>query len=215
MLNKTKMDKEFQQEVLIAETLVEIEDQRKDIDNLTDQLFEAACEAAKMNNDTYADELDEIIADFQELGEELKAVALEIKTCAITARVMAKLGKLPAALKACKAVFAKAPDFTKLGREYKSLRDALASARLNVKSLRSEISRAHMTPYERIYGKKTQDDPKRAQRIDNIKKAREARLVSGIATTQPATNRSDNVSAADEARIDAIAAMLDEERKGE
>ena len=211
----SKKEKEFAQEVLIADTLVEIDEQRKDIENLTAQLLDAACEAAEMDNNEYADELAGMIADFQEFADDLKAVALEIKTCAITAKVMAKLGKLPAALKACRAVFAHAPDFSKLGKEYSSLRDALSSARKNVKSLRSEISRGNMSAYEKIYGKKTKDDPKRTQRVNDIKKAIESRLVSASAATQPTPKPDENVSAADEARIDAIAAMLDEERKGE
>ncbi len=215
MSKKTIKDKEFQQEVLIAETIVEIGEQRKDIENLVNQLSDAAYEAAKMDNNDYVNELVDMIADFQEFGEELAAVELEIKTCAITAKVMARLGKLPKALKACKAVFAKAPDFTKLGKEYKSLREALANARKSVKSLRSEMSSSHMSAYEKIYGKKENKDPKRTQRVDNIKKSLEARLVSGITTTQPAAKPDESVSASDEARIDAIAAMLDEERKGE
>ena len=208
----SKKDKEFKQETLIAETIVEIGEQRKEVDNLVDQLSEAAFEAAKLENNDYCNELVDMIADFQEFGEELSAVELEIKTCAITARVMSRLGRLPAALKACRAVFSKAPDFTQLGREFKSLREALAGARKSVKSLRSEISSNHMSAYERIYGKKEKEDPKRSQRVENIKKSIEARLVSGVAATQPASKPEESVSAADEARIDAIAAMLDEER---
>ena len=189
---KSKKDKEFEQEMLIAETIVEIGEQRKDIDRLVDQLMDAAYEAAKMDNNDYANELVEMIADFQEFGEELSAIELEIKTCAITAKVMARLGNLPAALKACRAVFSKAPDFTKLGKEFNNLRDTLA----------------------KIYGKKENEDPKRNQRVGDIKKAIEARLVTGVANTQPAEKpAADKVSADDEARIDAIAAMLDEERK--
>ena len=211
---KSKKDKEFEQEMLIAETIVEIGEQRKEIDRLVEQLLDAALEAAKMDNNDYANELVEMIADFQEFGEELSAVELEIKTCAITAKVMARLGNLPAALKACRAVFAKAPDFTKLGKEFKSLRETLAGARKSVKSLRSEVSSNQMSAYEKIYGKKENEDPKRTQRVNDIKKAIEARLVTGTAKTQP-TPKPDTskVTAADDARIDAIAAMLDEERK--
>ena len=211
---KSKKDKEFEQEMLIAETIVEIGEQRKDIDRLVNQLMDAAFEAAKMDNNDYTNELVEMIADFQEFGEELSAIELEIKTCAITAKVMARLGNLPAALKACRAVFSKAPDFTKLGKEFNNLRDTLANARKSVKSLRSEVSGNKMSAYEKIYGKKENEDPKRNQRVGDIKKAIEARLVTGVSNTQPAEKpATDKVSADDEARIDAIAAMLDEERK--
>lgn len=212
---KSKKDKEFEQEMLIAETIVEIGEQRKEIDRLVSQLSDAALEAAQMENNDYADELIEIIADFMEFSEDLAAMELEIKTCAITAKVMARLGQLPAALKACRAVFSKAPDFTKLGKEFKSLRETLAGARKSVRSLRSEISGNQMSAYEKIYGKKEKNtDPKRAQRVSEIKKSIEARLVTGVAKTQPADKpATEKVSADDEARIDAIAAMLDEERK--
>lgn len=209
-------NKQFKQEVLIAETVVEVGEQRKEIDQLVKELTNSALEAARMGNDSYTEELVEMIADFEEFGEELSAVELEIKTCAITARVMSRLGKLPAALKATRSVFAKAPNFAKLGREFRELRETLAGARKSVKSLRSEISSNHMSAYEKIYGKKQQTDPKRKQRVDNIKKSIEANLVSEAAKTQPTAKPEENtVNAADEARIDAIAAMLDEERKGE
>ena len=209
-------DKEFKQEMIIAEAVVEIGEQRKAVDSLVNQLSAAALEAAKMDNREYTDELIEMIADFQEFGEDLSAIELEVKTAAITAKVMSRLGKLPKALKACKAVFANAPDFTKLGKEYRSLRETLASARKSVKSLRSEISSNPRSAYEKLYGKKDKVDPKRAERVNNIKKSIEAHLVSEVAATQPAPKpETAKVSAEDEARIDEIAAMLDEERKGD
>lgn len=210
-----KKNKEFEREMLIAETIVEIGEQRKDIDKLVAQLTDAAYEAAKMDNNDYANEVVDMIADFQEFGEELSAIELDIKTCAITAKVMARLGKLPSALKACRNVFNNAPDFAKLGNEFANLRNTLANARNNVKSLRSQIHGNKLSAYEKIYGKRENTDPKRAMRVDNIKKAIESRLVSGAAATQPVPKPDNNVSAEDTARIDAIAAMLDDERKGE
>ncbi len=210
----TKKDKEFEQEMLIAETIVEIGEQKKAVDKLVNDLLDQALSAAKMDNNDYTDELIEMIADFQEFSGELAAVELEIKTCAITAKVMSKLGKLPAALKACRAIFAKAPDFTKLGKEFNSLRETLAEARKSVRSLRSQLSGKKMSAYEKIYGKKENTDPKRAQRMNDIKKLIESRLVTGASNTQPAAKAdTSKVTAADDARIDAIAAMLDEERK--
>lgn len=216
MLFKTKKDKEFENELLIADTVAEIGAQSKSVAELVKQLNDSAFEAAKMDNDDYVNELVDMIADFEEFHEELVGVELEIKTCAITARVLSKLGKLPEALKACRAVFSNAPDFTSLGKEFRILREALTTARKGVRELRSEVSNKHMSTYEKIYGKAKVDDPKRAARVDNIRKGIEARLVSGVTSTQPAANSAnDKVSASDEARIDAIAAMLDDERKGE
>lgn len=218
---KTKAEKQFENEKIIASTIVEIRAQREDLEDLVKEYDDSAYEAAKLGQDEYADELTEASCDLEAFVEDLKYLELQIKNTAVTSRVLGNLGKLPAALAACKKVFAKAPDFKGLGKELNSFRDGLKKARGQLSDLRSTLSRNSDPVYTEVFGKRSAVvDPKHKARVDEKKKAIEARLAREQTVNSPVVNtaaaNADTgaaVSNADAARISDIASMLDDERR--
>jgi hypothetical protein len=214
MMNKA--EKQFANEKKIATTIVEIRSQREDLEDLVKEYDDAAYEAAKLGQDAYANELIESSCDLSEFTDDLKYLELQIKNTAVTARVLGNLGKLPAALAACRKVFAKAPNFRSLGKEMNDFRDTLKKARGQVSDLRANLSKESDPVYAEVFGKRAKAvvDPKHAQRVSDKKKALEARLArESVAPVAPVSAAASvEVSASDDARIDAIASMLDDER---
>ena len=220
MTNNTKAKKALEQKKFIAGTIVDIKLQREQIEKLASDFFDYAVESAEMGQDDYATELLETIAELEEFAENLKFLELKIKTAAITAETMGRLRDLPKALAACRNIFCKGPNFKKLGQDMASLFASLGTAREQFREFRMNLGRAKDPVYEEIFGENRAEDSKHTKRVEDKKKALTAALLQrqkGVAPT-PAT-ASANAAAADgatqeaAAKVDAIAALLDQEKK--
>ncbi|MBQ8685911.1 MAG: hypothetical protein IJ514_07050 [Clostridia bacterium] len=211
---KTKSQKQFEQEKLIAQTIVDIRTQREDIEKLASDDFEAAVEAVQLGQEDYANELLETIVELEDFVENLKYLEVKIRTAAITAKTLGKLRELPQALGACRNVFCKGPDFKKLGEDMASLLESLGTARDQFKEFRTSLGKTNDPVYAEVFGESRKvTEPKYAQRLEEKKKALEARIIGSTAVSPTPTTAQESVSAEDVAKVDAIAAMLDEEKR--
>ena len=209
-------EKQFEQERIIAQSIVDLRMQREAFENLIKEYEDSAFEAVQLGQDEYANELLETIVEIEDFNESLKYLEVKVKTAALTAQAFSKLRELPAALAACRTVFCKGPNFQKLGKDMSSLLNSLGTARDQFREFRTSLGRNNTDPvYAEVFGQQRKaEDPKFKQRLDEKKKALEARLVAanGAAAVAPAPAEQ-VVSAGDAAKIDTIAAMLDDERR--
>ena len=217
MSSISKAKKELAQEQLIEGALYDIKAQREAIEKLVADYFNYAIEAAEMGEDDYARELLAMQVDLKDFASDLKAIEFEVRTTAVTAKVLGNLRSLPDALDACKKIFSKGPNFTKLGKSMTSLRDSLSLARKQFKKLRESISTKGT--YSDVFGKDAVDS-KRQAKIKEAEKALEAALLQrqkgGVVSPVDATASAaatDGATQAAAAKVDAIAALLDEEKK--
>lgn len=212
---KSKAEKEFEQEKMIAQAIVDLRSSVEDTEKLAQDYFEAAVEAVNLGQDEYANELLETIVELEDFAENLKFVEVKIKTTAMTSNTFKKLGRLPNVISACKNILGETPNFTKLGKDMSKLMSNLSTARDELRKFRGNLSQSSDPVYAEIFGTKKTEDPKFRQRLADKKKALESRLVRNAQTPAPAaaTTTAAAGSAADVADVDRIAAMLDEERK--
>lgn len=207
-------DRELEQKKLIAQILVDIREQREEFESVTTEYFNAAVEAARVGQDDYASELLETIVEIEEFVENLKYLDIKLKTSAITANAMSKLRTLPQALVACRGVFHNGPDFKKLGKDMSELLASLGTARDSFREFRKSMTRGSDPVYREVFGEPRKvEDPKYKQRLDDKKKALEARLTA-ISDKPSAVSPADcAVTPDDVASVDSIAAMLDDEKR--
>lgn len=207
--------KQFKNEKIIAETIVDIRGQRQDLEKLAADHFEYAVEATQLGQDDYATELLETCVELEDFVENLRYLEIKVKTTAVTSKALGKLTELPKALDACRRVFRKGPDFKTLGKDFGSLLGSLKTSRDQFKELRKALTSSKDPVYAEVFGEsKKTADPKYEQRLTEKKKALEARLVSVTAQTPAPTAVSKAIPCEDVASVDAIAKMLDEERRG-
>lgn len=207
-------DRELEQKKLIAETLVDIKEQQAEFEKVTNEYFDAAVEAARIGQDEYANELLETIVEIEEFVDDLKHLYIRLKTAAITANAMSKLRALPQALVACRGVFNNGPDFKKLGKDMAELIASLGTARDSFREFRKSMSKTYTDPvYAEVFGEPRKvGDPKYNLRLAEKKRALEASLATTTTTPSVATPADQIVKKDDVATVDAIAAMLDDEK---
>lgn len=215
---KTKKDKQYEQKKLIAQTIVDFKTSRIAIEDLSKELFQRARSAAEMNQDEYANELLENSVYLDELAYDFRYMELWIETEAVTANAIGNLSNLPNALKAVKKIFNNVPNITKLGNDMAGLFNSIKSVREQIKDLRMGISKSRSQEiYQKLFGENKSVDQAHGQRLADKKRALEASLALGTdlnttpaAVDNPATK---NAGIDNPASIDAIASMLDEEKK--
>ncbi|MBR4942741.1 MAG: hypothetical protein IKZ28_01810 [Clostridia bacterium] len=219
MSNVSKMKKEVEREKLIAGTIVDIQTQREAIEKIAADYFNYAVEAAEMGQDEYATELLETSAEMEDFAENLKFLELKIKTAAITAKTLGNLRTLPDALKACRNIFSKGPNFKKLGKDMGALMESLGTARDQFREFRKSLGKSKDAVYSEVFGKDA-TDPKLAAKVEEKKKALTAALMQRQKSVAPApaaatesAAATDGATQAAAAKVDAIAALLDEEKK--
>lgn len=209
---KTKLEKQFEKEKLVAQTVVDIRTQREDLEKLAEDYFERAVEAAQLGQDEFSNELLENIVEFEDFGENLRYLEIKVKTAAITSKTIGRLRELPKALAACRSVFCKGPDFKALGKDMRDLLSSLGTARDQFREFRLGLGKSNDPVYAEIFGKERKSgDPKYAQRLADKKKDLEARIIGSTAKT-PAPMEAKGTLNGESTSIDAIAAMLDEEK---
>ena len=143
---------------------------------------------------------------------DLQFIEVQIRKNAVSARALGRLKALNDVVSSCKNL-GKGLDLKKIGKQLAGLKTSLDSSKTSLRDLRSELSATKDPVYTDLFGKKTKEDPKVAAKIAAKKQEREARLV--IKTEGKKVAPVDSGVGADTAAsdIDAITAMIDEERK--
>lgn len=210
-----KINKELKQEQQIAEGLATIQEARESVDDLAKRYDEWIDQAAELGEDEYSDQLIADQVELEEFSRNLSFFEVRIREGAVSARAFSKLKALPNVMDCCKSLLKKGLDLPKIGKQMAGFKSSLDKARTSLKDLRSELSSSKDPVYTDLFGKKTKEDPKIASRIAAKKQAREARLAAKIAssTVKPVESGVGSNSASSTTDIDAITAMIDEERK--
>ncbi len=210
----SKREKDFEQEQMVAELVYDIGQQRANLEKLVETYRESAYEAAKMGHDDYVRDLLTDVADLRQFIEDLSFVELKIKTTAITAKTFKVLKKLPAALASCKAVLSKGVKVSKLGENFRDLLKSLDGARGQFSEIRNAISSESERNHRSLFGDvATSVNPKAKKLLDEETKALEARLACESVAPSPVSQASTAATTEAAARVDAITAMLDEEKR--
>ncbi len=200
----------------IAEMIVSCREARDDLANVVAEYERSAEEAAALGQNEYVDELLESVVDMEGFIDDLKFLELDLKTTAVTVSAFDKLKNLPAALAACKNIFKNGVNFETIGAEMAELRSTLKNAREQFRSFRQSLSRDKSDVYQEVWGENRKtNDPERERRIADKKKALEAKLAISSAAAPTPTEQTVTVDNQDVAKIDAIAAMIDDEKKSD
>ena len=210
-----KKDKELEQEMELAGLVYDITKQRENLAGLIETYRSSAYEAAKMGRDEYANELLESASETKAFIEDLAFIELEIKTAALTAKAFKSLKKLPAALAGVTDVFAKGIKIGKLGENLKKLRETLKNARGQFGAIRDAVSSDAERAHRSIFGasKESGISDRAKSFYEEERRALEAKLAVEGSATAPVAAPTQAATSEAAARVDAITAMLDEEKR--
>lgn len=212
----SKLDKELMQEQKIAEGLATIQEARESVDELAKRYNQWIDDAAVLGEDEYSDQLISDQVELEEFSRNLSFFEIRIREGAVSARAFSKLKSLPGVMESCKSLLKKGLDLPRIGKQMAGFKTSLDKARTSLRDLRSELSASKDSVYTDLFGKKTREDPKIAAKIAAKKQAREARLAAKIeeeSVTPVESGVGAEVSSIGTTDIDAITAMIDEERK--
>lgn len=204
-----KLTKEQQQRKTIADTLVQIDNAIKSFESLAGQYDHWIDEAAELREDEYSDQLIEEKVETTEMIRTFKFLYAQIKSGAMTGAAFGDLKNLPAAISACKGILSQTPKIMALSKEMSSLKESLKERREALRSLRRQVADRKDAVYQ-SEEQATRDDFKR--RVEEEKRAREARIASKIARKEAPVS----VNAAQDAsnsNVDDILRALEEEKK--
>ncbi len=207
-----KISKELKQEQQIAEGLATIKEARESVDALAAQYNDWIDQAAELGEDEYSDQLIAEQVELEMFSGDLQFIEVQIRKNAVSARALGRLKALNDVVSSCKNL-GKGLDLKKIGKQLAGLKTSLDSSKTSLRDLRSELSATKDPVYTDLFGKKTKEDPKVAAKIAAKKQEREARLViktEGKKVAPVDSGVGADTSASD---IDAITAMIDEERK--
>lgn len=211
---KKKKENDFEQEKLAAEVVYDIGQQRENLEKLVATYRESAYEAAKMGQDDYVNELLTDVADIRQFIEDLRFIELKIKTTALTTKTFKVLRKLPDALASCKSALSKGVKVGKLGENFRDLLKSLDGARSQFSEIRNAISSESERASRSMFGDLgISTNPKAKKLFDEEQKALEAKLACESVAPAPVAQDAAAEDAEAAARVDAIAAMLDEEKR--
>lgn len=210
-----RRNKELEKEQQIADGLSTIQEARESVDELAKRYDEWIDQAAELGEDEYSDQLIADQIELEEFSRDLSFIEVMIRKQAVSARALGRLNALPKVVACCKSL-PKGLNLPKIGKQLAGLKELLANSRISLRDLRSELSDSKTSVHEELFGKKTQEDPKISAKIVAKKQAREARLAAKIESSKVSPVESgvgaEAVSPAS-TDIDAITAMIDEERK--
>ena len=215
-----KFDKEFKQQQQIAAGLATLKQARQSVDDLAARYDEWIDQAAELGEDEYSDQLIADQVELEEFSRNLSFFEIRITEGAVSAQAFSQLKTLPGVLDCCRGLLKQGLDLPKIGKQMAGFKASLDKARTSLKDLRSELSAKDTTVD--LFGRPVKEDPKIASKIAAKKQAREARLAARLASesvtpvaaeTVAGASAGASTSAGSTTDIDAITAMIDEERK--
>ncbi len=207
-----KISKELKQEQQIAEGLATIKEARESVDELARQYNDWIDQAAELGEDEYSDQLIAEQVELEMFSGDLQFIEVQIRKNAVSARALGRLKALESVVSSCKNL-GKGLDLKKIGKQLAGLKTSLDSSKTSLRDLRSELSATKDPVYTDLFGKHTKEDPKIAAKIAAKKQEREARLVIKTEGKKVAPVESGVGAESSASDIDAITAMIDEERK--
>ena len=211
---KSKAQKQLEEQKKVATLIVDIKGGADEFRALAAALEVQADDAARMGRDQYSDDLLATSLELERAAEDLDFTVLQIQTIALTSKVFSKLAAIPGTVKSCLAILKSGPNIAKITDQLRSLRDLQTDALGQVRSMREGLARSSDPTFVSLSA--SQSDPEYARRLEEKKRAREARLMAAgaVPAAAPAATAAATTSAADDARIDAITKMLDDTRRG-
>jgi hypothetical protein len=206
------LKKEYEQEKKIAEAIDQLDGQRAGLRSLAKEFEDTAFEAAKMGQDEYANELLETAAEIEEFAIDLDFVSLQVTQTVKIAGAMSNLRLLPDVVKICSKILCKTPNFDKLGKAMGKVSTKSKGALADLRKFREKSRKNPTDTYSKLFGRDVNEDPKHKQLVEQKKKALELRMAQ-VATAPAPTDIKTTVNTKDVADIDAIAQMLDDEKR--
>ena len=207
-----KLTKEQKQRQIIADTLVQIQNARENFENLAGKYDQWIDEAADLREDEYSDQLIEEKVETTEMIRTFKFLYAQIQSGATTGAAFSDLKNLPAAISACKGILKQTPRIMALSKEMSSLKESLQERREAMRSLRRQVTDGSDSVYRSLFGERNAMSDDVQRRIEEEKRAREARIASKIARKEAPVS----VNAAQDAsnsNVDDILRALEEEKK--
>lgn len=210
---KTKAEKQFEEQKKIATLIVDIKQSAEDMALLSQSLLQQAAAAARMGEDEYAEELIEFSLDLDQTIADLNFTIITIQTMTLTSAVFAKLSKIPTIVKSCVGMLKSGPNFAKSAEQLRSLREMQRKSLDQLRQFRVGLSRGNRKASD-IVTPKTASAERERRKAEKRKQLEAILMQDGITAAPVAAPAEATVTAGDDARIDAIARMLDDARRG-
>lgn len=207
-----KLSKELKQEQQIAEGVAAFREARESMDSLALRLNDWIDQAAELGEDEYSDQLLETQCEIEDLSRNFSFFEILVTESAVTASAFNKLKGLSGVVSCCKGLLKGGVDLKSVGKQLGRMKTDLKKAKTSLRDMRAELSGEKDKVYTDLFGKKTNTDPKIAARIAEKKQARAARLAVKL-EAKAAIPVESGVGEEVSAGIDAITAMIDEEKK--
>lgn len=211
---KTQDEKAYEQQKRLADTIVSFREARETLEQLESEYDEYAIDAMELDQNDFADELMETSLEIRAFATDFRYIELKLHTTAVTARTLGKLSNLPKAIAECKRFVCEIPNMKKLGADMKELRNALETGKRQFAELRASFGKENRDVLAKMYGDKKASTVD-AKLIEEKRSALMAELQKRIAAkgSTPVEAGNAAVTAEDIAKIDAIAKVIDDEKK--
>lgn len=207
-----KKNKDFERKQKVAEAIVNIRTAIDQFNRLANDHFSAAEEAIRMGQEEYAEQLLESQVDMESWADDLKFLELKVRTESVTAESLNDLKGLKDVFATCNKLFGRGGiKFGQIGEEMSKLMDSLSANRRGLKDLRDSLTKKQTGGiYAEIFGERKMDDTKIKEKVAEKKKALEAKIYASL-NSDKAIPVPTSVEAPVAAKVDDIAAMIDEE----
>ena len=212
----TKSKKQFEDQKKVAALIVDVKKGAEDIRTLAATYKASAKEAMKMGRDAIAKEYMSCCIALRRFGEDIDFIVLQLQTYAVTSKSLSKLSGVPTAIKTCMDLLKKGPNLAKLSEQMANMRGLTQDTFGAISDMRASLSQGSVTDgYTSTLT--AESDPENARRLAELESeliaelAAEASVPGVVAAPVGATV---TATAGDDARVDAIAGMFDDVRKG-
>ena len=212
----TKSKKQFEEQKKVAALIVDVKKGAEEIKTLAITYKTAAKEAMKMGRDASAKEYMSCCVALRRFSEDIDFIVLQLQTYAVTSKSLAKLSGVPAAIRTCMDLLKKGPDLAKLSEQMANMRNLTQDTFGAIADMRAGLSQGTISDgYTTTLT--ADNDPENARRLAELESELIAELaadasVPGVVAAPIASTVT--ATAGDDARVDAIAGMFDDVRKG-
>ena len=179
MLNRFKKAKD--KEGIIAEAIINVRESRETVEALAPQFMEWSVEAAQMGDDAYSDELLNNMAELTDFVGDLKALEMNIRAEAITAKALDNLTGLAKAIRGCTPLFKAGPRLASVGKDIQAFKKNMGEGISALKGIRRTMVRGSASMDDIFTGKKPVDSPK----LLALKEERDRLLMKPATVVEP------------------------------
>jgi len=179
MLNRFKKEKD--KEGIIAEAIINVRESRETVEALAPQFMEWSVEAAQMGDDAYSDELLNNMAELTDFVGDLKALEMNIRAEAVTAKALDNLSGLAKAIRGCAPLFKAGPRLASVGKDIQAFKKNMGEGIAALKGIRRTMVRGSSSVDDLFTGKKPVDSPK----LTALKEERDRLLIKPATVAVP------------------------------